>query len=60
MDIVLSIQLKTARLLDFIWQKKCYLFNLLWSFAAGICEEFFILQDLHLIRRQLGWIAVLL
>ena len=41
MDIVLSIQLKTARLLNFILQKKCYLFNLLWTFAAGICEEFF-------------------
>ena len=41
MDIVLSIQLKTARLLNFIWQKKCYLFNLLWTFAARICEEFF-------------------
>ena len=41
MDIVLSIQLKTAQLLNFIGQKKCYLFNLLWTFAAGICEEFF-------------------
>ena len=55
MDIVLSIQLKTARLLNFIWQKKCYLFNLLWTFAARICEEFFYFARFAFDTTSTGW-----